>query len=122
MLPDNLDTLVRKYLLTLNERKQLFSVGFEDRANSALQEIDAEILRAYDLPPRMERRLLEYFRGETRPTLHAWTHWLPEDFQPFIPLHEYLSPEFKKVTRPWLTDVFTPLPEEEVPAISDYMD
>jgi type I restriction-modification system DNA methylase subunit len=96
-----------------------------DKAQEAerlLWEIDATVLKAYNLSPRLERELLEYFRGERRPTRHEWRHWFPEDFQPFIPLHEYLSSDHLKASRPWLLDVFAPLPEEEAVLLRDYLE
>ena len=46
-----------------------------DGLEGLLTEIDARVLGAYDLPPRLERRLLERFRGAARPAAHRWRHW-----------------------------------------------
>lgn len=94
----------------------------EDRAARVLDEIDALVLKSYDLPPRLERELLEAFRDSERPTVHEWRHWLPTDFGPAIPLHEYLSGEYSKATKPWLAEVFTALPEAEAALVRDYME
>jgi hypothetical protein len=59
------------------------------KASELLNYIDALVLRAYDLPPRLERELLEFFRDARRPTLHPWHHWFPADFNPAIPLDEW---------------------------------
>jgi hypothetical protein len=87
-----------------------------------LTRIDAAVLEAYDLPPRVERELLEFFRHEERPVAHAWKHWLPDRFEPFIPLHEFVSEQYQKATQPWIQEVFKPLPPEEVEALREYMD
>jgi hypothetical protein len=108
-------------MLILAERAKLFT-QFDKRAAETLNEIDAAVLAAYDLSPRLERRVLEYFRGEVRPTLHEWQHWFPENFTPYIPLHEYLSPQYQKATTPWVQQIFTPLPEEEAEALARHMD
>lgn len=64
-----------------------------------LLKIDAEILRLYNLPPRMERQLLDLFRGHKRVGVpFVFTEYFPPDFGPLIPLHEYLSPEYKRTT------------------------
>ena len=55
-----------------------------------LMEIDALILKAYDLPPRLERKLLDFFRGYPRPVPFDFPDYDPEDFAPCIPLHKYL--------------------------------
>lgn len=88
-----------------------------------LIEVDAEVLRAYDLPPRLERRLLEFFKGHEgrRPVEHAFEGWLPHDFTAYIPLHEYLGPLLDQNRGAWALEVFTPAPEEEATALRQYI-
>jgi hypothetical protein len=100
----------------------LFSVKATEKAETLLDQIDALVLKAYDLPPRLEKELLEYFRDARRPTLHDWTHWFPKDFAPFIPLHRFLSDEYKVATSGWVLNVFKPLPKDEAGAIREYLD
>jgi hypothetical protein len=118
-LGSDLDALVRRYIEILNSHA--WGQGRSEIANAALSEIDAAVLASYDLPPRLERRLLDYFRGEQRPTLHHWKHWFPDDFLPNIPLKEYISDQYKKSTSGWVLEIFRPLPEDEVAAVRDYM-
>ncbi|MEA2859229.1 MAG: hypothetical protein QOC72_1268 [Methylobacteriaceae bacterium] len=120
-LPAGIDELVERYSQLIHEQQALFSDSSE-RANRLLHEIDALVLRSYDLSPRMERRVLDYFRGEMRPTIHHWTHWFPQDFAPFIPLHEYVSGEYKIATGNWVSDLVRPLPEVEAAAIQELLD
>jgi hypothetical protein len=54
--------------------------------------------------------------------MHEWKHWLPGDFAPFIPLHRFLSDEYKVATSGWVLDVFKPLPENEADAIREYLE
>ena len=89
--------------------------------DTILKEIDAKVLQAYDLPPRLEKKLLEYFRGYDRPVSHKFTHWYPENFKSCIPLHEYISSEYKKLSEPWVLDVFRPLPEKEAKALALFL-
>jgi hypothetical protein len=100
----------------------LFSDRTTERADKLLNQIDALILKAYDLPPRLERQLLEYFRGSDRPTLHEWAHWFPLGFSPFIPLHEYLSDDYRKARKENLLNVFAPLPVSEAAALREALD
>lgn len=95
----------------------------DDTMNALLIEIDAEVLRAYDLPPRLERRLLEFFRGHEfeRRTDHAFRGWLPEEFTAYMPLHECLGPLVAKNRGAWALEVFTPAPEEEAAALRRYV-
>ena len=91
--------------------------------NRLLIQIDAEVLKAYDLPPRLERRLLEFFRGHEheRRVGHAFRGWLPEDFTAYIPLHEYLGPLVGQNRGAWTLEVFTPAPDEEVETLKQYI-
>ena len=61
--------------------------------------VDAEVLRLYDLPPRMERRVLDLFQGHERVGVpFQFTEYFAEDFRPCIPLHEYLSDAYRRTT------------------------
>ncbi len=58
--------------------------------------LDSEILRLYDLPPRLERELLDCFGGHQREGVNAgFERYYPEDFEPLLHLHEFLSVEFQ---------------------------
>jgi hypothetical protein len=117
-IPTDIGELVAEYVGQSNRHK-LFE---ESELLSLLYRIDAAVLKAYDLPPRLERELLDYFKDFERPTVHPWRHWLPDHFEPFIPLHEYFSETYQKAIRPWVRDVFHSLPPEEADAFSEYMD
>jgi len=97
--------------------------GSDDVLNRLLVEVDAEVLRAYDLPPRLERRLLEFFRGHEheRRVDHPFRGWLPEDFTAYMPLHEYLGPLVERNRGAWALEAFTPVPEEEVELLRRYI-
>jgi type I restriction-modification system DNA methylase subunit len=95
----------------------------DDILNSLLVGIDAEVLRAYDLPPRLERGLLEFFRGHEseRRVDHPFQGWVPPDFTAYIPLHEYLGPLVERNRGAWALEAFTPAPEEEVATLKQYI-
>jgi hypothetical protein len=116
---EGVSELVAEYMGML-ARPELFT-NQDDRLLNVLHKIDAAILAGYDLPPRLERQLLEFFRHAPRPVRHPWRDWFPTDFKPFIPLHEFVSEEFHKTTQPWVQKVFQPLPPEEA-EILKYMD
>ena len=61
-----------------------------------LTQIDAEILRAYNLPPRLERQLLDFFHSEKRPVPFQFKEYFPLDFTPTIPLWRYLTYDFAR--------------------------
>ncbi|MBM3550237.1 MAG: SAM-dependent DNA methyltransferase [Alphaproteobacteria bacterium] len=97
--------------------------GSDEYLNRLLIDIDAEVLRAYDLPPRLERRLLEFFRGHERERRidTPFKGWLPEDFTAYVPLHEYYGPLVEKNRGAWALETFTPAPEGEVELLKRYL-
>jgi hypothetical protein len=68
--------------------------GANDTAETLLKQIDAAVLSAYHIPPRLERKLLDFFRGHTRPTPHHFGEYFPETMEVFFSLSDYLSPQF----------------------------
>ena len=97
--------------------------GIDESKNMLLVEVDAEVLKAYDLPPRLERRLLEFFRGKEgmRRVGHEFKGWLPEGFTAYMRLHEYLGPLAARNRGPWALEAFTPAPEEEVMKLNEFV-
>ena len=63
-----------------------------------LKEIDALVVDGYRMPPRLERQLLDFFRGQPRPTAHPFNEYVPKDCEVFFSLSEYLSPDFAAAT------------------------
>ncbi|MEZ5583415.1 MAG: N-6 DNA methylase, partial [Candidatus Competibacteraceae bacterium] len=102
VFPQQLSPYVQTYSALISEREALIYPQKQQAAQEILNQIDALVLKAYDLPPRLEKALLEFFRGSKRPVVHPWHHWLPEGFNPCIPLHEYFSPDYEKLTGNWV--------------------
>ncbi len=62
----------------------------------ALLRMDAEVLRLYDLPPRLERQVLDIFSGKKRLGVGCeFEGYFPPNFNAWIPLHEYISDEYR---------------------------
>ena len=90
--------LARDYL-NLMQQPGLKSPDRDETARSALLRLDAEVLRLYDLPPRLERELLDLFAGHQRAGVpFSFTRYYPEGYEPWFSLHEYLSPEYQSST------------------------
>ncbi|MBM3333638.1 SAM-dependent DNA methyltransferase [Candidatus Sumerlaeota bacterium] len=70
----------------------------ESHARWLLRRIDSIVLRGYGLPPRLEKELLEYFRGHKRSVPFDFGDYYPPDFTPCVPLWMVDSPEFQKST------------------------
>ena len=87
-----------------------------EMARRSLLEIDAILLRAYNLPPRLERGLLDFFRGSRRRVPFEFTEYFPANFGPNIPLWMYLTNDFAKCNSKFLLDS---IPEIDDPALVD---
>ena len=84
-------------------------------ARWALLNIDAEVLHLYDLPPRLERELLDLFAGHQRAGVpFSFDRYYPEGFEPWFSLHEYLSQEYKSSTAGALRSRRQTTPPEEL--------
>ncbi|MCK5617598.1 N-6 DNA methylase, partial [Candidatus Pacearchaeota archaeon] len=70
-----------------------------ESAKDLLFSIDAEILRLYDLPPRQEKQLLDFFAGYQRKGVDfKFDRYYPENFGSSIPLRMFISEEFQNAT------------------------
>ncbi len=97
-----LEKLVEEYF-ALSKKQMPFALDGDDKWNvekkKSLLKIDAEVLRLYDLPPRLERQLLDYFIEVQRKGVDfEFDRYYPEGFDSWIPLHEYLSEEYQRST------------------------
>jgi hypothetical protein len=117
-----LDDIAKRYARIASQGERLFSYRQTERADQLINQIDALVLKAYDLSPRLEKQLLEYFRKSKRPTSHDWSHWFPPGFTPYIPLHEYLSGEYGHARKNNLLRVFSPLPYNEAIALRETLE
>lgn len=79
-----------KSLLNLPRIVSLVRQAEYDVEPEIWRRIDAEILRGYNLPPRLERRLLRFFDGEPRFGVEDFSYY-PPDFESALPLHEVLE-------------------------------
>ncbi|MGD1046030.1 MAG: N-6 DNA methylase [Bacteroidota bacterium] len=86
-----IDGLVNSYL-TLSKNEQY------NAARDALLQIDAEILKLYELPPKLERGLLDFFWGHKRRVPFDFQGYIPPTFDSWIPLHIYISKDYKEAT------------------------
>lgn len=84
--------LIHRYQISVRH------VNAVDDSERLLKEIDAVVLDGYRMPPRLERQLLDFFRGQARPTAHPFGEYIPEDCKVYFSLSEYLSPDFAAAT------------------------
>jgi hypothetical protein len=65
----------------------------------ALLALDAEVLKLYDLPPRLERQLLDLFTEVERKGVGCeFRGYYPPGLDAYVPLHELISEEYERST------------------------
>jgi len=91
---------VAEYFRTVAEFPHGLNVPVNpDIARKLMLQIDAEVLRLYDLPPRLERQVLDLFAGwERQGVSFVFNRYYPDDYEPCFPLHEYLSSTYSAST------------------------
>lgn len=114
-LPARLGELARLYarLLSIKRRDDEQLVGI-------LDEMDALVLAAYDLPPRLERALLAAFKDDERPLAHAWNAWGIEDDDACFSLEERRRGIANAAGGNWVQKELSPLPEEEAKMLAPF--
>jgi hypothetical protein len=91
--------------------------GILSQVCAALLAMDAVVLKAYGLPPRLERRLLDSFSGVERKGVGCTLNrYFPEEFRPAIPLWMYISEDFRRCRADYLT---SRIPEVTDPELID---
>jgi len=114
---------VHKYfeVVAPSEREGLTPAFDQNTACRLLQHVDAEILRLYGLPPRLERQLLDLFSGfKRRGVPFNFSRYFPEDFEPYFPLHVYLSEEYQRSTAGALRKRYKPVTDPVILAALEH--
>lgn len=114
-LPLRLGELAREYaaMASSDEVSTLLS--------DLLTEIDAEVLAAYDLPPRLERTLLAAFAGSDRPVAHAWAGWGVDPTGPAFSLAEHLRGVPAHASESWIKQKLAPVSKEEGALVAPFL-
>jgi hypothetical protein len=94
-----LEELVAEYFALMEKEGSVLGGDIRSQAKHLLLRIDAEVMRLYDLPPKMEKRVLDLFQGSQRKGVDfMFAGYYPKGFESAIPLHEYLSEEYQRAT------------------------
>ncbi|HUY93492.1 MAG TPA: N-6 DNA methylase [Pirellulales bacterium] len=88
------------------------------KLDTLLKRIDAVVLEAYDLPPRMERSVLDYFNDQPRAVPFEFTNYFPANFDSCFSLKQFLSDEFRKSTVEHFRRTSERLPDHILRALS----
>jgi hypothetical protein len=86
-----LKSMIKKYQQVSSS---MLLTEIHGEAEELLRQVDATVLAGYRMPPRIERELLDFFRGHPRPARHSFSEYLPEDCKVYFPLSEFISPSF----------------------------
>jgi hypothetical protein len=109
-----LDLLSKEFHRLVNKNNRFKSEEKERDLKNLLLKIDAEILKAYDLPPVLERQLLDTFQGIPRPVPIKFDGYYPEGFQSYVPLHELISEERQEARADRLLERLTPIYDKKI--------
>lgn len=91
------------------------STASPDGLERALLLLDAAVLRAYDLPPRLERQLLDLFTGIERKGVGCdFRGYYPPGFTSHLPLHLILSDQFQSAAANRISGRFVEKPSAYV--------
>ena len=111
--------MVRRYCQTRHQwlAGDRPGVDCDAECSKLLRLIDGEVLRAYNLSPRLERSALDYFSGHPRPGPITFTEYFPSSFEPYLPWHLYLEVENSSATA-----TLNRLPVMNDPSITEAME
>ncbi|MCJ7721855.1 N-6 DNA methylase [Candidatus Bathyarchaeota archaeon] len=110
----NLHHLVKNYFELFFSVDQVLGISIDEKkAKREMLAIDAEVMRLYDLPPKLERQILDLFDGWQRNGVDfKFERYFPKDFESWIPLYEYLSEDYQRSTvsfvSKWVEEVRSP--------------
>jgi hypothetical protein len=93
--------VAESYMKSARESEATFmqSEATIDPVRRTLLELDAEVLKLYDLPPRLERQLLDLFTGVKRKGVGCdFRGYYPPGLTAYVPLHELISEEYARST------------------------
>lgn len=101
----SLSKLVQDYFKIFRQKREFLQSEIDAKeVKQKILAIDAEVMRIYNLPPRLERQVLDLFDGWQRNGVDfKFERYFPKDFESWIPLHEYLSEDYQRSTASFVT-------------------
>jgi len=115
---EKLESLIGEYTQALLEQPFGKQADVE-LADSLLRKIDALVLAAYDLAPKRERELLDYFNVDAKRIVpFPFAQYFPSDFEPYYSLTDYLSVDFSQKNASEIQSRFTPPTDDVIEALA----
>jgi hypothetical protein len=113
-----LDSLVEKYAQAMLE-KPFDTPPDVMLADTLIRRIDAIVLAAYDLSPKRERELLDYFNVDAKRIVpYPFAQYFPSDFEPYYSLKDYLHGDFSQKSAREIQSRFTPPSDDVIEALA----
>jgi hypothetical protein len=97
-IPNNLSAHSQLIDSLVSEYTENVLSNNKKRAKEILLRIDAEILKLYNLSPKMERKLLDLFWGYQRRVPFEFKGYISPNISSWIPLNLYISQQFNNTT------------------------
>lgn len=106
----SVDAAANTYFALLERQAEFMGPAVDARTvRAALLTLDAEVLKLYDLPPRLERQLLDLFNGVERKGVGCdFRGYYPAGFTSYLPLHLVISERFERAAADVTADRFRP--------------
>lgn len=102
-----IQSLVNKYIV--------LQATNAEAARELLLTIDAEILKLYNLPPKLERQLLDLFWDDNRRRVpFEFKGYIPPENASWIPLHIFISKQYQSATPEKILKRVQKQPDEEL--------
>jgi hypothetical protein len=102
-----IQSLVNKYIA--------IQASEPEAAKKILLMIDAEILKLYSLPPKLERQLLDLFWDDTRRRVpFEFKGYIPPENASWIPLHIFISKQYQSATAEKILKQVQKQPDEDL--------
>jgi len=97
--------------------------SLREALNDSLVRVDAAVLEAYFIHPRLERDLLEGFvpRNAERRAGFEFSTWWNDGYTGTLHLHHYVGPLYQKNRGAWILKAIKPLQEEEFEAVRPFL-
>jgi hypothetical protein len=99
VLRDRVNSLVAEYAESRegSDPNRLFAAD-DSASDRILRELDAVVLKAYDLPQKLERAVLDRASLGNRIVPFKFNRYFPKGFRPYLSLSEYLAGNYRLAT------------------------
>lgn len=103
------EAAANSYLMLLSSDNFMRPIPDARGIRGSLLALDAEVLKLYDLPPRLERELLDLFTGVERKGVGCdFRGYYPAGFTSYLPLHLVIAERFQQAAADVTADRFKP--------------